>query len=607
MKTIYLLFSVLVMSGLKAENIKRIDIKAADVSFVARVLNEISDTTIASTPKAGKTETPALLMKNKNIHQAISILCKATDLAYSYDKELDTYTLKTLEEYRDSLNYYDLVITEHFKVKPLNLDIIGSALEDLFGARLFLSYGLEVDDEILGLSGFGSTSGSSFGSNSSNRNNNNRNNNNRNNNNRNNNNNEESSRGNLSRNTGSGGNRNNSSQTGQSKKRFELDFTTEIAFDIEKIRRETEPEKLQSALSFYLRKIRKDLLPIIVTLNQEHSQITVRTIDPSGLLEITRLVEELDKDVPQILLEMKILELTLGDGFTSSFDYQLTDTPFNNDSLNLGDVTKNLGTTLTYDTLHSNLQARIQVLRNNNQLEVLATPILMSANNREAVFAVVDEDLLLEGFDTATRNVALGDNVTGTEVFAIPRFVTTDIGLTLGIRPKIIDKDKLTLTIAQASSDKKVGATTVQFLVGDDLEDRTIDIKTERAITQTVKAVDGRTIAVGGLVDTRNETTEEKVPILGDIPLLGYFFKEEVTSNVKTELILLITPHIIYSEEDLKKSKELMKKLSDHKFHEGGQKIIDEKNSTIKEYKNPTKNPIRDFVKDPVETIKKKE
>lgn len=601
MKSLYLLISLLMINSLAAEKIKRLEIKEAKVSFVTRLLNEISDISVVSTPEAGKVASPSILLKNKTLPQLVSIICKMTNLAYSYDEKLDLYTIKTLKEYRDSLKYYDLVLTKHFKVKPLNLDIIGTSLEDLFGDRLQLSFGLEVEDELLGISGVGSSSGNnSFGSNNNNSNNRNNNNNNRNDNDSS----TRSNRNNQSRTQSSGGN-GNGSQVARNKDRFELEFTTEIVEDIEKIRREVKQDKLQEALSFYLRKIRKDELPIIVTLNQEHSQITVRTIDPSAMLEITNLVKELDKDVPQILLEMKILELNLGDGFTSTFDYQITNKPSTGDVLNLGDVTKNLASSLTYDTLHTNLQARIQVLKNNNQLEVLATPILMSANNREAIFEVVDEDLLLEGFDTGTRNVALGDNVTGTEVFAIPRFVTTDIGLTLGIRPKIIDKNKLTLTIAQASSDKKVGATTVQFLVGDNLEERTIDIKSERAIVQTVKAVDGRTIAVGGLVDTRNETKEVKTPILGDIPLLGYFFREEVTSNVKTELILLITPHIIYSEEDLKKSKELMKKLSDHKFHEGGQKAIDDKNSTIKEYKNPTKNPIRDFVKDPKEAFKK--
>ena len=570
--------------------------------YSLRLLNEISDTSIVSTPEAGKIVSPPVLLKNKCLPEIISIICKMTNQAYTYDKTLDVYTIKTLKEYRNSLKYYDLVLTDHFKVKPLNLDIIGSGLEDLFGDRLYLSYGLEVKDEQLGISGVGSSSGSSsFGSSNRNNSNNNRNNNNDNDSGT------RSSRNNQNNSSQSSGGRGNGAQIARNKDRFELEFTTEIVEDIEKIRREVEEDKIQETLSFYLRKIRKDELPIIVTLNQEHSQITVRTIDPLAMLEISELIEELNKDIPQILLEMKILELNLGDGFTSTFDYQITDKPSSGDVLNLGDVTKNLASSLTYDTLHTNLQARIQVLRNNNQLEVLATPILMSANNREAIFEVVDEDLLLEGFSTGTRNVALGNNVTGTEVFAIPEYVTTDIGLTLGILPKIIDKNKLTLTISQASSDKKVGATAVQFLVGDTLEERNIDIKSERAITQTVKAVDGRTIAIGGLVDTRNETKEVKTPILGDIPLLGYFFREEVTSNVKTELILLITPHIIYSEDDLKKSKELMKKLSDHKFHEGGQKAIDDKNSTIKEYRNPTKNPIRDFVKDPKEAFKKKE
>ena len=604
MKSIQAVLLFLFIGSSFAEKIKRFEVKDADVNFVTRLLNEISELSIISSPEAGKAKTPAILLKNKDIKQILSIICKTTNLAYSFDKTLDVYTIQTLNEYRDGLKYSDVNLTRHFKIKPLNLEMIGNGLEELYGNRLYLSYGLEVEQEGgQGLSGFGNSglgnsniSNSGFGNTGNLGSNSNQVNNTRSN---------QANNTQFSRNVGSNSRGGGRRTTTGNSKRFELDFTTDIALDIEKIKQETEKEKLQEALGLYLSTIRKDEPEIVVTLNQEHSQLTVRTVDTLAMKEISDYIAELNKDVPQILLEMKILELTLGDGFTSSFDYQLNDNPNPGDALNLGDVTKNLTSTLTYNTLHSNLQARIQLLKNNNQLEVLATPILMSANNRHALFNVVDQDLLLEGFSTGTRNVALGNNVTGTEVFSIPDYTTTNIGLSLSILPRIIDKNKLTLTIQQSSSDKKVGNTAIQFLVGDDLEQRNIDIRTERSITQTVKALDGKTIAVGGLVDTRNETKEEKVPILGDIPLLDFFFKEEVTTSVKTELILLITPHIIYSEEDLKKSKDLIKKLSDHKFHEGGQKIIDGKNTTIKEYRNPTKNPIRDFVRDPKEILKR--
>jgi general secretion pathway protein D len=56
---------------------------------------------------------------------------------------------------------------------------------------------------------------------------------------------------------------------------------------------------------------------------------------------------------------------------------------------------------------------------------------------------------------------------------------------------------------------------------------------------------------MGGIIsDTRSETVN-KVPFLGDIPILGYFFKTKTTSRTKSEVIMLVTPRIIYSEEDI--------------------------------------------------------
>ena len=535
------------------------------------ILSDLTEYNINSTPEAAVFAIECNF-RNTQAIGIIKTICRANGLAYKYDPDANSLIIMTVAEYRSQLPVNVKQLVETFQVDPENLESIPQMISDLFPGQVSVNYGAEIITYSREIQNQGQGSG---GSQNSGRN-----------------------------RSGSQGGNNINIKLEERPWLKNVDLTVDKIINIED--KKLFPVKGEKQPDVYdlIESLRIDLAPVYLTLNNEHNQIIVRTFGKKSMELITGIINKHNKKVPQVLLEMKILELTLGDGFTSSFDYQISDTPHTGDSLNLGDVTKTLASSLTYNTLHNNLQAKIQLLKKNNQLEVLATPILMAANNRVARFEVVDEDLLLTGFTTGTRNVALSDNVTGTEVFSIPQYTTENIGLTLSILPKIIDGENVTLTIEQESSDKKEAASTVQFLVGDMLEERSVDIKSERSITQTVKAMDGKTIAVGGLVNTRNVTNEEKTPILGDIPLLGYFFREEVTTNEKTELVLLITPHIIVSEEDLKKSEALLKKVSNHKFHEGGQKAVDDRVKEIEKYKNPRKDTIRDFVKDPVETLK---
>src|SRR5207245_511199 len=62
---------------------------------------------------------------------------------------------------------------------------------------------------------------------------------------------------------------------------------------------------------------------------------------------------------------------------------------------------------------------------------------------------------------------------------------------------------------------------------------------------------DGQTVIIGGLMQTQKTQTDSKVPLLGDIPLLGNLFKRRIKANTKTELMIFLTPHVVYEPSQL--------------------------------------------------------
>lgn len=505
-----------------------------------------------------------------NALQMLEEICKSAKIAYSYDRKSKIFTVMTREEY---LAHLPLNMNQQFKtfrVSPENLEMIPEILSQSFPGQVFSSDSLEVKR-------FPVTEGQNQA---------------------------KTSRSSL----GAAG------RIGQIN---EATFLAGIQLPIDKIL-EIERKKIFHTDGDYkvdyselIKNSRLNLPPVIISKNTEHSFLVVRTFGESSMKFVEDFIKEHNKTAPQVLLEMKILELQVGDDFQSSFDYTIKNVSGNSpgvdSDITLGDPTNIIpDASVSYEFISDKIDAKIQLLKKNNQLEVLATPIILAANNRAAEFQVTDEDLLLTGFTTGTRNVTDGSGAIRQESFSIPEYDEEDIGLTLKILPTIIDEKKIILAVEQESSDKLENGSSIEFLVGDQLETRLVDIKSERSIKSTVIAHDGKSIAIGGLVRTQNKIELDKVPILGDIPLIGFFFRSEVTKNVKTELVLLITPHIIKSEDDLVKSKQLIKKISNHNFHDGGQKAVDAKVKDLEDYNKPRNNKIRDFVKDPESTLNTK-
>jgi len=181
-------------------------------------------------------------------------------------------------------------------------------------------------------------------------------------------------------------------------------------------------------------------------------------------------------------------------------------------------------------------------------VHVLATPHLLTMDNEEAEIIVGENVPFIVSQQRDTTNLA---NI-------INQVERQDVGITLKIKPQIHESDYVKLDIYQEASAVKEGSGILDpNLVG--------PTTTKRSAKTNVIVKTGQTVVLGGLMQERKVRKVSKVPILGDIPLLGSLFRFESVNTQKTNLLIFLTPHIIKDTSELKgitfKFKESMKKF----------------------------------------------
>lgn len=524
--------------------IGKLDFRQSRVSDIIRALADVSGMNIVATEEASKKEI-SLFLQEVSVKDAIELMSKSAGLWYRQDKNSNSFRIMTTGEYQGDLIIYRDDVTKVFDILHPNPVIIANAIRDLYGNRVILSLGVEDDTTMgtFGAAGAATATTRNIGGNTSGLNST-RQNNNRQNNNR-----------------GGGGGVSNENMN-------QVEFTEKLSS--EKLARLDANMEEQIGGKSNTGEAAKEFAqkeqPIYVTLNREHSLVMVRTSDALAVRDIEQLIKQMDRPTQQVLLEMKILSLDVGDAYRQSFDLDYvpndepvsgppTDQDRNPLSTTLPGVRNILGLgnfaleggTFVYQFMNDKIRARIQLLQEDSKINTLSSPILLATNNKPARVFVGAEQVITTGFDA----VAGGSNglVVGAPAI-IPVTEIRNIGNTLQIMPKINADNTVTLLIQQDSSSLLRGASSIPVPVGPNIQNFNVDSVRTSNIQGTVVAKNGLTVAIGGLIDTTESEEEQKVPFLGDVPLIGELFKRIVKEKGKRELLLLITPHIINTPQD---------------------------------------------------------
>ena len=274
--------------------------------------------------------------------------------------------------------------------------------------------------------------------------------------------------------------------------------------------------------------------------------------------EILRVIKQLDIVRPQILIEAMIIEVdatsSWGFGINWSLGGQTGDSLLGGSSI-MGSVPSYQlpsGNAVANKTMVVPLEPQnmylgylnnksilsfllLNATGTDSNINILSTPHILTIDNQEAEFNVGESIAV-----PSNSRMDMNNNMYYT-------FEYQPVGLKLKLTPHITTGDKITLEL-YVEANSVLGSTSTASLntiIPPNLAKR--DIRTKISIQ------DGTTIVVGGLMRTTTTETENKVPLLGDIPLLGWFFKNKSKEDVKTNLLVFITPRVVTDPEKMKK------------------------------------------------------
>jgi len=260
--------------------------------------------------------------------------------------------------------------------------------------------------------------------------------------------------------------------------------------------------------------------------------------------EIKRILSEFDTKTQQVLIEAKIIEITLTDQYQLGVDWStvledlesIVKKPVGvRGSFGLADAGElSTGAELIVGNFGAgDYGALLQALKTVGDVNTLSTPRITVLNNEEAKILIGTSEPYATNTVTQSGDVA----TTGSDLNFL------DIGVKLHVTPTINRSGFVTMKIKP-----EVSSSTENYTYGD--PETTVPVVSTTQAETSVMIKDGTTIIIAGLIrDNRSDATSE-VPYLADIPLFGFMFKKTNKSVQKKELAIFITPHIISGETD---------------------------------------------------------
>lgn len=577
------------------------------LSEALRLFSEQTGMNVVPSEQAA-TKTVSLYLRNVTPSTTLAALAKAHGLWTRRDDQNDVVHVYTTEEYNRDLAAFRDEQTEVFTLLYPNPVDVARTIEAVFGDRVLLTLDEQqrdhqfdeleqrferfdlIDERSEGLGLFGTEGlGSSLGG----------------------------SRGSRSFSTsglGRGRNRNQSflrdTRAEQQRaatrqlprlEQFE-DLTPEEIAVLEAYYRQR-PEEIDDTLLEEL--MRRRRATIYVSVIQRNNQLIVRTGDDKTMEEIRQLIVRLDVPTPLVLLEVKILSVELGDDFNSVFDYQFSDGVTVAGGFTSGNILPPIsdnpnritaprqrrdsiiapetssawnnaaGTDdLTFQFVNDNFRFRMQLLESNNRVTTLATPLLLTANNEVSRIFIGDTEPFTIGFE-APQVVTSG--VTQTNIVGTPITELRDVGQSLLITPSINADRTVTLRIAQQQSRKEENGAFIPVLdVQGQVQQVAVDTVARETVSGTVVAKDGLTVALGGLIEERADDIRAEVPIVGKLPVLGFFFRRQATGRLRVETVILIRPYVFNTPcESAAMSEKIVRDASIHPNAYDGTTMLD--------------------------------
>jgi general secretion pathway protein D len=270
----------------------------------------------------------------------------------------------------------------------------------------------------------------------------------------------------------------------------------------------------------------------------ERSNRVIVTALPGKMTEIEKIIAELDQKTREVLIEAKIVKVTLDDDYDMGIDWQAIFREGKKASIDFAGTFPVASTVTSFGRVTAGVLSRddysiaLKLLKNVGETHILSSPRIAAIHNQEAKILVGSKEAYV------TQSVTQGTSTTTTA--SSVTFI--DVGVQLYVTPQINKDGYVTMKIRPEVS--SVGRT-LTTSTGDQIP----IVDTAMAETR-VMVKDGYTIIIGGLIQNEASDNVNKVPRLGDIPLVGNAFKKKTERFSKSELVVFLTPHIITGNRD---------------------------------------------------------
>jgi general secretion pathway protein D len=282
----------------------------------------------------------------------------------------------------------------------------------------------------------------------------------------------------------------------------------------------------------------------------ETTNAVIVTTFPRNWAEIEATIRQLDRMPRQVLIEVLVAEITLSDEFRFGIDWVLrkpiraAQQSINPDTPTIASPSVSLPpqvalalpaaglTGLAFET--GEFFSLLNTLAQDNRVNVLSNPHVLTTENKKAVINVSDSIPIV-----TSQQVPIGGTTTQTaqnttSVVGTQSVEYRDAGVILTVTPRIGEKGTVALDIKQEVND-----------IGNAEPPTGSRRIIKREAETSVVLINNQTLVLGGLIRERTETQDRGIPLLKDIPLLGYLFGAKVRTLQKTELVLVITPRVI--------------------------------------------------------------
>jgi general secretion pathway protein D len=259
---------------------------------------------------------------------------------------------------------------------------------------------------------------------------------------------------------------------------------------------------------------------------------------------LKKIIATLDIMLQQVVIEAVILNIGLGNSLSTGIDWV-----YEKGGVSSSDKARTFGTTLSssvtnalstvtdytfgfYETFPGlNVSAIISAAKSDSNARILSTPVVMTTDNTEATITIADEQPVVT---SSTSSSSYG--------YTTSSYEYKTIGVELTVTPHISPQNFVLMEITQSADD-----------IGDytSIDGNQVPTIQAREITATVGVQDRQTIVLGGLVRKSTSESASKIPLLGDIPLLGRLFSTRSETDDRDELVVLLTPYVLNNAKEI--------------------------------------------------------